>query len=152
MIISVPEFDVQPESGPSQARVGKNPAESGKIWQRQAESGRLEPHSAESSQSQTGIGLDLGPSGARVGPESEAGGAEAARISLLRALDATALSRSQLSAALGHKSISRALNARIRNMLTEELIEYTIPDKPNSRLQKYRLTEKGWALLPQNQA
>ena len=32
--------------------------------------------------------------------------------------------------------------------MAEGLLELTIPDKPNSRLQKYRLTEKGRALFP----
>jgi predicted transcriptional regulator len=37
----------------------------------------------------------------------------------------------------------------LRPALDAELIEMTIPDKPNSRLQKYRLTEKGKQLLKQ---
>lgn len=31
----------------------------------------------------------------------------------------------------------------LKPSLAEELIEMTIPDKPNSRLQQYRLTDKG---------
>ena len=33
------------------------------------------------------------------------------------------------------------------NQLNEQTLEYTIPDKPNSRLQQYRLTEKAKLLL-----
>ncbi|MEW6599824.1 MAG: Fic family protein [Nitrospirota bacterium] len=38
-------------------------------------------------------------------------------------------------------------NRFINPLLREGLMEMTISDKPNSRLQKYRLTEKGRALL-----
>ena len=34
--------------------------------------------------------------------------------------------------------------------LTEKLIAYTLPEKPNSRLQQYRITAKGEAVLAQN--
>lgn len=65
----------------------------------------------------------------------------AARVLIL--LKSGSLSKSQLAAGLGQKTVSGQLNKVIRELLRKEQIEYTIPEKPNSRLQKYRLTEKG---------
>lgn len=68
-------------------------------------------------------------------------------IRVLRYLTASPLSKAELSARLGQKEISGQLNKVIRVLLGDQTVEYTLPDKPNSRLQKYRLTAKGKALL-----
>ena len=77
-------------------------------------------------------------------PESQP---ESLEIRVLRHLTASPLSKAELSARLGQKEISGQLNKVIRVLLGDQTIEYTLPDKPNSRLQKYRLTAKGNALL-----
>ena len=54
-----------------------------------------------------------------------------------------AMSTSELAEKVG---ISQPKNLRrryLRLLLDMGLVEYTIPHKPNSRLQKYRITEKG---------
>jgi ATP-dependent DNA helicase RecG len=64
-------------------------------------------------------------------------------IKILHLLEKELLGKAELSGKLGQKEISGHLNKTIRMFLSDLLIEMTLPDKPNSRLQKYRLTEKG---------
>ena len=72
---------------------------------------------------------------------------ESLEVRVLRLLTASPLSKAELSADLGQKEISGQLNKVIRVLLGDQTIEYTIPDKPNSRMQRYRLTAKGKAIL-----
>lgn len=82
-------------------------------------------------------GPELGP---ELGPESIAG-------RILVALSKSELGKMGLARAIGQQSIAGKTNLRIREMLSAGLIERTIPDKPTSRFQKYRLTAKGRAAL-----
>jgi ATP-dependent DNA helicase RecG len=52
------------------------------------------------------------------------------------------LSKVEISRRFGQKEVSGQLNLVIRNLRQKGLIKYTIPEKPNSRLQKYRLCDK----------
>ena len=83
-------------------------------------------------------------------PESKAqskaqSGAQSGAI--LQAFDERPLSASELIEILDLKSKTGAFKRTIKELLDREFIEYTIPDKPNSRLQKYRLTDAGKRLL-----
>lgn len=68
-------------------------------------------------------------------------------ILVLKALEAKSLSRKDIFAAIGMKSDFRAFKRNVEPLLIDEYIEMTLPDKPNSKLQKYRLTEKGKATI-----
>ena len=81
-------------------------------------------------------------------PESRPESAPLA-VRVLLALEPVALGKSGISAALGQREISGPLNAAIRQLKADRMIESTIPDKPNSRLQKYRLTVAGRAAVVQ---
>ena len=76
-------------------------------------------------------------------PESQP---ESLELRVLAMLADEPLSKAQISSRLGHKEISGQLNKVMRLLLAEDNIEYTLPDKPSSRLQKYRLTRKGRAV------
>ena len=46
-------------------------------------------------------------------------------------------SRSELATALGHTSVSGAMKNALNDLMGAGFVEYTIPEKPNSRLQRY---------------
>ena len=73
-------------------------------------------------------------------------GAQSKRI--LKLLVGGPSSANELANRLGLESKTGALKRSIKDLIASNLIEYTLPDKPNSRLQKYRITETGQALLP----
>ena len=84
--------------------------------------------------------------GARSEAQSRAQ-SEAQSNQIMHALRQGPLSMNELVNTLELRSKTGALKRTVAELLTKELVEYTIPDKPNSRLQKYRLTGKGKQLL-----
>lgn len=71
-------------------------------------------------------------------------------ILVLRALEPKSLSRKEIFEAIGMKNDFRAFKRNVEPLLTDGLIEMTVPDKPSSKLQKYRLTNKGKTAIRKN--
>lgn len=65
------------------------------------------------------------------------------QLAVLNTLKNRTLSRKELFVAIKVAGDSRAFKRHIEPLLTQGFIEMTVPDRPNSRLQKYRLTEAG---------
>ena len=70
------------------------------------------------------------------------------QISVLKTLGNKTLSRKEIFTAIGMNGDSRSFKRHIEPLIEAGLIEMTIPDKPNSRLQKYRVTDDGSAIAP----
>ena len=64
-------------------------------------------------------------------------------ILIMRACQKTPLSSGEIVIALGHKQLSGNLRKALVKLRKEGFLEFTIKDKPRSKSQKYRLTEKG---------
>jgi Fic family protein len=65
------------------------------------------------------------------------------QYAVLQSLKTKPLSRKEIFAAIGMNGDSRSFKRHIEPLLDMGLIEMTVPEKPNSRLQKYRLTDAG---------
>ena len=103
--------------------------------------GTLEAEARSEGESRPESGPDSRPESR---PES---GPESLELRVLNLLVDRPLSRSAIADGLGHQSVSAGLKRVIRDLLNDGRIAYTIPDKPNSRLQRYRITPVGQASL-----
>jgi hypothetical protein len=65
----------------------------------------------------------------------------------LKALKTGVLSRKEIFAAIGMNSDTRYFKRNIAPLIEGGFIEMTVPDKPNSSLQKYRVTDRGGAAV-----
>ena len=62
---------------------------------------------------------------------------------ILSSLKEGSLSRKEIMDEIGIEKKTGSLKRTLKDLIERELIEYTIPEKPRSRLQKYRITGKG---------
>ena len=105
-----------------------------------SDAGLPEPEFTDSSGFKTTIWRAKPSEQIKVQPELLPGDLKSKVINLLTD---GAMSRSELSKKLGQKRASGQLYNVIRDLLDNQMIEYTLPDKPTSRHQQYRLTDKG---------
>ena len=104
------------------------------------DAGLREPEFTDSSGFKTTIWRGKLPEQIKVQPELSRGDLKSRVLNLLTE---GPLSRTELSKELGHKRASGQLYNVVRDLLDNQMIEYTLPDKPRSRRQQYRLTDKG---------
>ena len=115
------------------------------IIRRCRDAGLPEPEFTDSSGFKITIWRAKPPEQIKVQPELLRGDLKSKVLNLL--VSDGPLSRSELSKKLGQKKTSGQLYNVIRDLLDGQMIEYTLPEKPRSPRQKYKLTDKGRAEL-----
>ncbi len=100
---------------------------------------KIHPQYIKQPKSQIESGVESGVgSGVGSGVESEP-----LRIQILHLLKEKEHSKKEMAISFGHKKTYRYLDETVRSLVEAQMIAYTIPDKPQSSLQEYRLTDKG---------
>ncbi len=94
-----------------------------------------------------GTSVPVTPTGnkdqAQVGAQDQAQVGAQVDHQILTACAEKPLSSAEIAAALGHRQLSGNLRKALPHLRQAGLLAFTVPDKPKSRLQKYRLTDKG---------
>ncbi len=68
-------------------------------------------------------------------------------IKILKILSEKPASKTEIATDLGYKSISGNIKRVFSKLLNKNLIQYTIPEKPKSKYQKYVITQKASKML-----
>lgn len=91
----------------------------------------------------------LGPSRGPVGAQSQTDNVchVIGRETCMKLLEEGDLGRKEIASEFNISPRSGYIKRFLAELTEDGLIELTIPEKPNSRLQKYRLTEKGRMVL-----
>ena len=92
-------------------------------------------------------GEDEGQVGGQAEGQEGQAALSAKEIAMLQACLDGAVAAEALSAAAGHPSRTGHFKRWLNRLLRGGLLEMTVPDKPRSPAQRYRLTEKGQAAL-----
>ena len=80
-------------------------------------------------------------------PSHQVGRLDESALEVLTAVSERDMSRSELLTGLGLTNETRNARRHLDPLLEAGLIEWTVPDRPNSRLQRYRITDAGRARL-----
>ena len=138
--------------GPSQGQAGGQ-AEQEPELQPESEGERVQA-SGQVGQAGAKLGPSQGQVDAKLGPsQGQAGQAEGQvvlsdrEIAMLRACDQEVVPSEKLLATAGYSRRTGDFRKRLARLLNDGLLERTIPDKPRSPLQKYRLTDEGRAAV-----
>lgn len=85
-------------------------------------------------------------------PRAQSGAQSGAQsLQALTALDRGDRSAGELAETIGLRSKTGALKRTLAELIAGGLVEYTLPERPTSRLQRYRLTAAGRAFLDQHE-
>ena len=136
------EADGQPESGPALQPESRSKSSDKSLLNLDLES-MLQPESESSPQPESTHRMQ--PESDHPEPATGPPGPESLNTRVLRILAGGPMSKAALSADLGQKAVSGRLNEVVRRLVIEGVLAPTIPDRPHSRLQQYRLTVAGRA-------